>query len=130
MRKMIVGLVVSAFVGILAVDTGCAAAFCNPGVECGGACLAEGSDCCDPSAGTYCGPGLTCGPDNTCLTAGENQAVGSAEGCVNEGLLPCLDTATGVIGCIPLTGVCCFNGRYCQDNQTCGGACGDECCDI
>lgn len=125
----VMAIVCMLFVGVvfLGLDSGCAAAFCTDGVECDGTCLAADSQCCDPSAGTYCNPGMTCGPDNTCLTAGENNVVNSAEGCLNQGLLPCLGPSG--IGCIPPSGICCVGtGRYCQDNQTCGGGCGDECC--
>ena len=131
MRKLIVGVVVGMFAGVLvSMDVGCAAAFCSSGIVCDGSCLPANSQCCDNSAGTACSNGLVCGPDNTCLTSGENQAVGSAEGCVEQGLEPCVGPG-GTIGCIPIGANCCIGtGRYCQGNQTCGGACGDECCNL
>ena len=85
-----------------------------------------------PNQEACCPTGDTCSTDSTqCISSVVTGVVNNAEACLEQGLLPCPNALTLSIGCIPVGGVCCpSDGRYCQSNQTCGGNCGFECCDL
>lgn len=80
---------------------------------CGDYCIPGGSVCCFDGEG-FCDPGETCTTDGLCETGGSGGGGGGGSGSsCDDDEVECDD------GCMPTDSVCCFNGYYCAEGETC-----------
>lgn len=140
--KKLIGMSV-AVMGLVAIG-GCDVAvgnLCSSGEKsCGGGCINNSDDCCDP-AGDYCSYPYVCDGNNSCVVSNGGNNTGCdtglykcGSGCISLGE-PCCNEALGLYcqlgdqccgtGCVPLASVCCpSTNTYCAIGQVCvAGGC-------
>jgi hypothetical protein len=119
MNKVVVGLVVSVFVGMLAVanTTACNINPCGAGeAECNGGCMPAGNVCCGDGncpAGDVCLSGDTCGSSLP-------PQVSSCESCLESGQECCANDDL-TVDCAEVGRVCCGNHTSCPAGTVCSG---------